>query len=290
LSFIEVAVLSFFWLAVLSIILFIKTTFSHRTPLISTPDSLGIPFERVSFRATDGMLLSGWKMTSDLKNPWIIACHGMGTNRDGLLGIATKLLKAKYNVLLFDFRGHGQSNGKTISFGWQEKRDLEGAIAFLGSQPEVSDSPYGVYGISMGAAVAIMVAAYDERIKAVVADGSFSRLEESIAVHMRLFYKITRMPFIWFVNIGYFLRFGVHTNRVSPIDCIDKISPRAVLIIQGESDRMTPPNGGKMLFEKAKEPKQLWFAREADHLEGIELYPQEYCSRVVDFFDSNLKT
>jgi len=123
-------------------------------------------FERVRFRATDGVWLSGWKITAALGRPWVIFCHGLGANRSDLLELAANLFTRRFNLLLFDFRGHGESGGRGTTFGCHEQRDLEGALAYLGTQPEVGDRPYGAVGVSMGASVALAVAARDERLHA----------------------------------------------------------------------------------------------------------------------------
>ncbi len=285
----ELLFLVVFWAWFCTAVLFLRQTFLPRTPLLSGPIHWSPhQVQAVTFPAIDGVRLAGWKVTVDPSRPWILLCHGLGANRTDLLDIASGLTNAKYNVFLFDFRAHGESEGRSTSFGWIEQRDLEGALAFLGAQPEVLDHPYGVFGVSMGGAVAIMVAARDERLGAVVVDSIYSNLEESLAHHLTWLYRLPRVPFGWFVNTAYRLRFGVWPSRMAPVTAVGRISPRPVLVIHGEQDPRMPLQAAKALFEASGEPKDLWILPTSDHSGGFYLNPQAYLQRLIDFFDTHL--
>ena len=176
----EVIFLVVFWTWALSAILFLRNTVFPRLPLPNEPAQFGLEAETVRFPSLDGLELEGWKIPGDPASPWLILCHGMGSSRSDLLDIATGLNRRGFNLFLFDFRGHGGSQGRTTSFGWREQRDLEGALSFLGHQTDVPERPYGIYGISMGAVVSILVAARDERLGAVAADSPYTNLEDSL--------------------------------------------------------------------------------------------------------------
>jgi fermentation-respiration switch protein FrsA (DUF1100 family) len=141
----------------------------------------------------------------------------------------------------------------------------------------------------MGGAVAVMVAARDERLGAVAVDSIYPNLEESIAHHMKLLYRLPRMPFLAFVSSVYRIRFGVWPRQMSPIEAISHISPRAVLIIHGGSDLRMPKDDATRLFEAAHEPKQLWIVEGVDHLAGLQDDPATYLRKLVGFFDAYLK-
>jgi fermentation-respiration switch protein FrsA (DUF1100 family) len=286
----EVVFLVIFWSWVFSALLFLRNTLLPRLPVDVTPAAGGLAFAPVQFPATDGVRLEGWKIPGRLDHPWLIMCHGVGSNRTDLLEIAVGLHEGGFNLFLFDFRAHGGSEGRSTSFGWLEQRDLEGAVAFLGQQPEVPARPYGIYGISMGAAVAIMVAARDERLAAVAADSPYTDLEDSIGRHLRLLYPVLpKQPFLWFVLATYRLRFGAWPGRVSPRTSAAGLSPRALLLMNGADDPRMPAGGAEEIFASAREPRELWLIRGAGHLEGFALNPAEYKARLVRFFKAGLE-
>lgn len=284
----EVIFLAIFWAWVFSAVLFLRNTVLPRFPLATTPQALNLPVEAVRFQATDGLSLDGWKIASDPAHPWIVCAHGLGTNRSDLLEIVAGLHEAGFNLFLFDFRGHGTSAGRTTSFGYQEQRDLEGALVFLGQHSEIPERPYGVYGISMGASVALMVAARDERIGAVAADSPYTSLEDTLGRHLSLMYPLPKVPFLGFVLATYRLRFGVWPSQVSPLQSASALSPRPLLLIQGAQDPRMPLQGTQAIYANAGEPKELWVIEGAGHLEGFAVDPAAYRTRLIRFFQSSL--
>jgi len=285
----ELLFLAVFWSWVFTAGLFLRNTHLPRLPITTTPASLNLPFEAVRFPATDGVQLAGWKIAGDPKRPWIIFCHGLGTNRADLLDLAAALFAAGYNSFLFDFRAHGESQGSASSFGWLEQRDLKGALAFLGTQPDIPDRPYGVLGVSMGGAVVVMVAAEDERLGAVAVDSIYTNLEESLARHLKLLYRLPRVPFMLFIKTAYRLRFGAWPAQMSPLAAVPKLSPRALLVIHGEADIRMPTANAQEFFRAAKESKELWIVPHAGHLETIGADPHAYTARLARFFQTSLK-
>lgn len=268
----------------------LRTTFVRKPPtLLPKPADVGLPAaESVRFRATDGLTLAGWKIPSKPAEPWIIICHGFGSHRAANLELATHLHALGFNLFLFDFRAHGESAGVSSSLGLHEQCDLEGALAYLGRQPEIPDKPYGVLGRSMGASVAVLVAARDERISAVVADGLVVDLPAGIARQLWLVHRLPREPFLTFANLLYRLRYGKPAGSISPLKAIHLLAPRPILLITGERDLRTPPDDLRRLAERAAGPKDTWIVNDAAHLETFARAPQEYIQRVGRFFKQHL--
>jgi fermentation-respiration switch protein FrsA (DUF1100 family) len=287
---VEVVFLAVFWSWVFAAVLFLRNTVLPRLPLTTSPSVYSLASETVRFQATDGLTLEGWKILSESSQPWILLCHGVGSNRADLLEIAAALHTARFNLLLFDFRAHGGSAGRSTSFGWQEQRDVEGALAYLGGQEDIPEKPYGIYGISMGGAVALMVAGRDERLAAIAVDSPYLNLEESLARHATLLYPwIPRQPFLWFVLATYRIRFGVWPRQVTPQVAAGQLGSRPLLVIQGAHDPRMPLEGAKQLVQSASGPADLWTIEHAGHLEAFSFQPDAYRERLVRFFDTYLK-
>ena len=267
----------------------------------SSPDEYGLPFTEVLFPSSDGLGLHGWFIpaegvaTFSLEDyDWatgsrgtIVLGHGRFGSKDSDLANVPWLREAGYNCFLFDFRGHGRSDGNCTSFGYHERKDLLGALDFLESKniPRV-----GVLGFSLGGVVGIGTAAENEGIVAVVADGAFAELRGTLARgaeerHLPS-WMVRRLgpSILWLAG----RRVGGNLEESDPLRWVDRISPRALLIIHGEEDAYIPVEDVRRLYDRAGEPKELWIAPGAGHREVHEVYPDEYRERVLSFFDTYL--
>lgn len=279
-------------LVVISLDAFIFYMNSHppRYPVYIHPSKFGLEYEDVSFGATDGVRLKGWFINGNGKGelPTLIICHGLGAARSDFTEIAAGLSRGGYNVLLFDFRGHGESDKKASSFGYLEQNDLIGALRYVKSRGDVDYNKIGVYGFSMGGAVAILVASKTEEIKAIIADSSYTSLKEQ---GKRLFKDsflpsfLFLPPLVWM----YELFFHVDAEEVSTVDAVGKISPRGLMIIGGGADEQMPSSDAMQLFAAAKEPKELWLIPGAVHGGTIYMSGDEYGKRILRFLDRYIK-
>lgn len=262
-----------------------------RYPLHIPPSTFGVNYEDVQFEASDGVKIKGWFIKGIGKGtaPTVIFCHGLGANMSDFTELAAVLSGKGYNALLFDFRGHGESERKASSFGYLEQRDLLGAIRYIKDRKDIDAERIAVYGFSMGGAVAILTAAESTDIKVVISDSSFTTLREQ---GERLFTGSFLPPSIFLrpVTWMYELYFRVDANKVAPINGIHKISPRGVMIIGGGADEQMPSSDAMRLFAAAREPKELWLIPGAVHGGTLYMAGDEYGKRVLRFLDSHLRT
>lgn len=140
-----------------------------------TPADLGLGYRDVTFPSSDGTDLAGWYVpTRD--GAAVVLMHGAGSTRSEVLEHAAVLAEHGLGVLLFDARGHGESAGRAMDFGWYGESDASGAVDFLSRQPGVSAGRIGLVGLSMGGEEAIGAAGVDARVAAVVAEGATHRV------------------------------------------------------------------------------------------------------------------
>jgi dipeptidyl aminopeptidase/acylaminoacyl peptidase len=250
----------------------------------SDPAQYGLTYEEVAFPSRDGLTLRGWFIPAPEARGTVVFCHGHAGSMDPDLKYAPVFHERGYNVLMFDFRGHGRSEGQHVSMGYYERQDLLGAIDYLQSQ---GIDCVGVMGFSMGGAVAMATAPRTGAIRAVVSDGGFARLSDTIAAGVReqglpgLLTSLVGHLILWLMG----LRLGCFLSEADPIRWVDKIAPRALFIIHGALDRFVAFEEARELYVTAGEPKEIWIVPEAGHRQADWRHPEEYHHRVLAFFD-----
>jgi pimeloyl-ACP methyl ester carboxylesterase len=148
-----------------------------------TPASFGLPFEDVTFQARDGVPLKGWWVPAADARGTVVLVHGLNRSRIEMVKKVPFLHAHGWNALLFDLRHHGQSGGGVSSFGWFEKADAHAAVDLARSR---SGGPVVLWGVSLGAATAVLAAAEDPGVAGVVCDSSYRSLTDTVAHHLTL--------------------------------------------------------------------------------------------------------
>lgn len=255
---------------------------------IFTPWELGVPYEDITFQTTDTLKLSGWWLPRPESHSVVIGCHGHIGGKHDLLGIGTGLWRAGHNVLLFDFRGRGQSDAWPNTLVSREVDDLQAATAYV--RERLPTARIGVVGFSMGAAVALLAAARDPSIMALVADSSFSSATELLTERLHKILHVPAQPLVAVTTTLVEQRYGYRLDQVRPIDAMPHIAPRPVLIIHGAEDSTIPAAHAQRLFAAARQPKELWVYDSVEHCGTYFADRQQYVSRVASFFDQYLQS
>jgi len=245
-----------------------------------TPKDLRLDYEDVSFVTSDGLTLRGWFLPSKTENTkTIILLHGYPADKGDILS-SLAFLSENYNLLFFDFRYLGQSEGKYSTAGAKEQEDLRAAIRYLRSR---GIEEVGVWGFSLGGAVALMTAQSTPEIQAVVSESSYARLE-------MMTQELYRIPGINYV-LGYLtglwgkVFLGINIKDVSPAKSAANLTI-PILIIHSTTDDVIPFEHALLLKNALKNnPKaEFWFQESLVHGQLNE----EYQKRIKDFFDKNL--
>ena len=246
------------------------------------------PFETVSFETTDGYTLSGWFIPArSPSSRTLLICHGMGANRSAFLSHLPVGDALHANVLMFDFRGHGDSEGHTISFGDREQLDVLAAIRFLRTQKSEQSRQLIALGVSMGAASLTGAAARVEPpLDAVVLDSGFAAAGELADSYLgwlphclRPILMVPGMPLLS-------LDAGCRLDDVRPIESIGRLRA-PVLVIHSRDDRLVPVEHAERLYAAASAPKVLWIVDAGGHGGAIRS-GDEYVRRVAGWAQANL--
>ncbi len=249
-----------------------------------TPFETGVDWEDVRIHtAGEGRPLVGWWFPQANTNRVIIGCAGYRGSKSDLIGIGSALWRAGFNVLLFDYHGHGTGRGAPVTLGYREVHDFHAALDY--ALARVPNAQVGVIGFSMGGAVAILGAAQRPEVQVVVADSPFATHADVVAYNVQ---RVIHMPGQPFAAISdYFLErnAGYRSRDVSPLAMISQIAPRPLLLMHGTADEMIPVSHAHRLYEAASEPKELWITEGANHCGAYFLDRPGYCNRVVNFFE-----
>ncbi len=259
----------------------------HRQSACEMPAGLVSAAERVEFPSRDGVCLRGWWIPARRPRGTIVLSHGYAGDCSPDLEYGEWLRGASYNLLYFDYRGHGSSDGNYTTLGHHETRDLLGAIDFAETR---SSERVGVLGFSMGGSVAIQTAALTDSIRCVVADCSFANLR-TLLLHHAPDARVPGLiaPAASFLLVAFMsLQAGENLFLHSPENSIGQIAPRAVLLIQAGNDELVAPSETERLYAAARPPKELWRVQGALHRAVDQVAPEEYRRRITAFFDQHL--
>jgi pimeloyl-ACP methyl ester carboxylesterase len=291
---------TFFFLLFFSMLIFVIGPFMLMQPYRRTvdyyrrhtsllePSSFTTDFEELSLNTSEGIPLSCWFLkTSGTPRGTVIYLHGVSECKIAGLPVAKMLLAKGFNVFLYDSRRHGESGGMFCTYGFYEKHDTSRIISHLLSRSDATIGKIGLFGNSMGAAVAIQVAASDSRVGAVVAESGFSTLRTIFDDYQK---RMIKLPWHYLRNIvikrsEYLAHFKA--NAVSPLDAVQRVHV-PLFVLHGTADELIKPVYSEAVWARANEPKQLWLLNGARHSDMVEVGGEEYQQRVVGFFEEYL--
>lgn len=272
-----------------------KLIYPPREAITITPKDIGIDYDEIRYTTSDGLTIRGWFIpaSSSANNPdthdTIILAHGYSHNR-AQMNDYMKFLHAKgFNVLSFDFRGHGESDGKYTTIGYNEQKDIDGAVTWLKANHPKEADKIGLLGISMGGATSILATANNKGIDALVTDSAFAKLSNAVDSSFTHFSGFPAFPFSPLSMKIAELETKAHIDEVLPIKYIPNIAPRPILLIHSKLDTVILYDKNAVpLYESAGNPKQLWLVECGEHVENLSCSGKVYEDRVNQFFEDSL--
>ena len=254
------------------------------TSIGDTPATRGIAYEDVELVTEDNIILAAWYVPSE-NGAAVVLLHGAGSTRSSVLDEMEVLASGGYGVLALEARGHGESEGRAMDFGWFGDRDIAPALDWLAGRPEVDDERIALIGMSMGGEEAIGAAASDRRVAAVVAEGATGRSAVDNA---------------WLSDVYGFqgqlqrlvdaVRFGITdilTDAEPPIalrDATALMAPRPLLLITAGN---VPDEAHAANYIQSGSPSnvEVWDVPRAGHTQGLHVDPAQWQQRVIGFLD-----
>jgi alpha-beta hydrolase superfamily lysophospholipase len=241
--------------------------------------------EDVEFKTTDGLTLRGWWSGGEPGFPAIIFCHGLNRSRLELLERAGEAHRRGFSILLFDLRNHGESDRAHTTLGILESQDVEAASQFV--RIKAPGQSQFLWGVSMGAATALLAVRDYGGFAGVVSDSAFPSFRETIEHHVRLLFRIPAFPvadmIVWLTGV----RMHIDPDSGNVETAVRKFGNVPVLFIAGGADRRMPPGVAKRLYDANQSPlKKLIVVPGAGHGEAFSTNREQYLEAVFSFLNS----
>ncbi|TFJ92027.1 alpha/beta hydrolase [Lentibacillus salicampi] len=242
-------------------------------------------FDEWTMTTNDGLDMKGYFLESEEpSNKVVVMAHGyLGNAMDmGLFGQYYYEQKG-YNIFTADARGHGESGGDYIGFGWHDRFDyvdwIDRIIETYGDDTEII-----LHGISMGAATVLMTAGEDlpDNVKAVIADSPYTSVHDLFAYQMDRMFNLPSFPFLPSTSVVTQMRAGYSLKEASALDQV-KQAEVPILYIHGNADTFVPTSMSKTLYENTKSDAELMIVDGANHGEPYVIAEDKYIDKVNAF-------
>jgi len=192
------------------------------------------------------------------------------------------LSEAGFGILMFDWAGHGGSEGK-VQWAANERAALGAGIDWLARQSGLDPKRIGAYGVSMGGVIVTQVAASDQRLRAVALLGTPSNQREQVRFQHAKVGFLGELPALYALKRG-----GFNVDELRPLDEVKKIAPRSLLLIAGTKDDLVPSKMAEDMLRVAGEPKELYLIEGAVHGDWVSVGGKPYADRLRAFFTKAL--
>lgn len=241
-------------------------------------------YETVSF---DGLKLSSRYYDRNSDNT-IILFHGYRSSAAHDFSCAVEMYyNLGFNILLVDQRSHGLSEGKLITFGVKESRDVITWIDFLNAK--FSPKKIVLSGLSMGATTVLLSLKYEmpKNVKCVIADCGFTSPVDIMKKVAKQGFKIDASFYIPIMDLMCKILGKFSIKNVSTVDAI-KNTDMPILLIHGTNDNFVPCEMSKTAFESANERSKLVLVDGADHGISFLVDTKRVVQELKDFLNKNL--
>ncbi|PAV29787.1 alpha/beta hydrolase [Virgibacillus profundi] len=248
-------------------------------------------FEQWELESYDGLKLQGYFL--EAKEPTdktVVLAHGyLGRARDmGLYG-QYYYEELGYNIFTADLRGHGESEGDYIGFGWHDRLDYIDWIDMV-LEEVGTDSEIVLHGVSMGAATVLMASGEElpDNVKAIVADSPYTSVYDMFDYQMGRMFNLPAFPILPSTSVVTNMRAGYSLSEASALDQVKKAEV-PILYIHGNADTFVPTKMTEKLYENTKSEAEMITFDNAGHGEAFVTQEDKYVDKLNKFLDKYLR-
>ena len=221
-------------------------------------------------------------------NKTVVVAHGYMNTKEFMAPQIKMFHDAGVNVLAPDDRGHGQSQGNYIGYGWPDRLDylkwINQIIKKQGQQSQIA-----LYGVSMGGATVMYLSGEKLRsqVKSIVEDCGYTSIIDELTYQAKAMFNLPKWPLIPSVALTATIKAGYNVFDASAITALHK-NTRPILFIHGSKDKFVPTSMVYQNYRAAtKSKKALWVVKGAGHAKSFPDHQQAYSKRVVGWFNAN---
>ena len=235
----------------------------------------------VTFQSTDDIQLQGFFFKREKAVANMVLSHGYLGSKEFMYGFVRMF--PDINILMYDFRAHGQSSGRFTSIGCHEYKDVISAAHFL-KENTSKELPMILLGISMGGASSIKAAEQSPGLcDALIIDSTYSDLESMFLRGFSLKVRLPYYPFFPLVKTVFHYTANCDVTSMSPVECVKKIK-EPILFITSCNDEFIKPKNSLQLYTFAQNKKtQLWIGPKCRH-GWLHTYFAEFYKKKVNKF------
>ncbi|MDP4145678.1 MAG: alpha/beta hydrolase [Bacillota bacterium] len=239
----------------------------------------------VEIQSEDFLRLRGYYLEADkLSKVTVILAHGYNSQGKDMAAFAKFYHKSLgYNVLMPDDRGHGQSEGNYIGFGWMDRKDYVKWIDYTINTLN-KDSKIILHGVSMGGAAVLMTSGekLPSNIKAIISDCAYTSVKAELSYQLQRVYKLPSFPILQTTSFLTKIRAGYFFCEASAVKQVGK-TKIPILFIHGAEDNFVPTNMVYTLYKSCRSEKDIFIVPNASHANAYNIDKIGYEMKVTQF-------
>lgn len=268
----------------------ILETLSGKQLITTSPRFENNPLKgkRFHFKSFDKVELSAYMTysSSDSVNGTILLLHGIRSNKETFIGLSKHLSELGYNTVALDSRAHGASKGKHCTFGVKEKKDVSALLTFLEKNENITNN-IGIWGQSLGGAIALQAMGSDKRLQFGIIESTFTDFKTITNDYFRftLGFNIAPLTNYLVYRAGKIADFD--PEEAQPIRYCAKISQPILLVHGDQDDRINIQYGKDNFMAIPSTKKEFITVKGAGHLDVWAIGGAEYFNKTVQFITEN---
>jgi alpha-beta hydrolase superfamily lysophospholipase len=260
----------------------------NKSPNKLSPEAFSLDYKTMNIYTDDGLKLSAYKIYSEhLKSKGtIIFLHGIRAYKEHFLPMCKVLSKKGFNSIIVDLRGHGESGGKYCTFGYYEKHDIVSLLDAAMLDKRINKN-IGVWGQSLGGAIALQTMAIDNRIKFGIIESTFSDLNSVSEEYLTRLIKINEKSISNYLLKRVYEIAELESEKVKPKESVKKIV-QPILLVHGTKDNRIDSYHALKNFNNLRSKNKTFIQiKGANHINVWKRGGSAYLNKVFSFIKSN---